>query len=289
VLAFILNLPLTVLRERAVVPPMHPHAASQNGHAEYVRQLSNLPCGTGTGRSIEGPDSTFHVNCTTIEALSAWALEIALRVQPHIARTIRPLNVMAAMLVMLCLCWCADFGSQSQLDPHDQKGLAVDINTVAERIIKVESNGDRDAKNKRSSATGLGQFVNETWLILIRAHRPDLVEGRSEAEILEMRRDAGIAREITVRFTERNAWILRRRGLPVTAGALYLAHFAGGAGAVAILSAEEHADAATIMAGADSTRQTNREKLIKLNPFLERLTVADLKLWAERKMRVSRS
>ena len=195
-----------MLRERAVVPPMHPHAASQNGHAEYVRQLSNLPCGTGTGRSIEGPDSTFHVSSTTIEALSAWALEIALRVQSHIARTIRPLNVMAAMLVMLCLCWCADFGSQSQLDPHDQKGLAVDINTVAERIIKVESNGDRDAKNKRSSATGLGQFVNETWLILIRAHRPDLVEGRSEAEILEMRRDAGIAREITVRFTERNAW-----------------------------------------------------------------------------------
>ncbi|HKR83297.1 MAG TPA: hypothetical protein VJS37_03925 [Terriglobales bacterium] len=101
-----------------------------------------------------------------------------------------------------------------------------------------------------------------------------------------MRRDAGIAREITIRFTERNASILRKRGLPITPGTLYLAHFAGSGGAVAILLAEEQADAASTMANADGTGHTNREKLIKLNPFLERFTVADLKLWADRKMRV---
>jgi hypothetical protein len=116
-----------------------------------------------------------------------------------------------------------------------------------------------------------------------------LVKDRSEGEILEMRRDAGLAREITLRFTERNARILRNRGLPVTPGTLYLAHFAGSAGAVAILSAKEEADAAAIMASADATRRTDREKLVKVNPFLERLTVADLKLWADRKMRVRRS
>ena len=81
----------------------------------------------------------------------------------------------------------------------------------------------------------------------------------------------------------------RKRGLPVTPGSLYLAHFAGSAGAVAILTAEQEADAATVMARADATRRTAREKLVKLNPFLERLTVADLKLWADRKMRVRRS
>jgi hypothetical protein len=212
----------------------------------------------------------------------------------HRRRTIRPLNVLVAILVMtLVLCWCGGVSSHSRFDPLDPEGMAkvleIEINAVAEQIIKVESNGNPDAKNKFSSATGLGQFVNETWLILVRAHRPDLAKGRSEEEVLELRRDAHLAREITVRFTERNAGFLRKRGLPVTPGTLYLAHFAGSAGAVAILSAEDQADAATIMAKADTRRAVNREKLIRLNPFLERLTVADLKMWADRKMRARRA
>ena len=96
------------------------------------------------------------------------------------------------------------------------------IQAVVEHIIGVESDGDPNAKNKRSSATGLGQFLDETWLDMIRAHRPDLAKGRSQAQILELRRDAGIAREITARFTERNAELLSKRGLAVTPGTLYL-------------------------------------------------------------------
>jgi hypothetical protein len=187
---------------------------------------------------------------------------------------------------MFGLCWCGDISSHSRLDVVDQ-GHLVDINAVAEQIIKVESNGDFNAKNKRSSATGLGQFVNETWLVLVRTHRPDLAKDRSENEVLELRRDPGISREMTVRFAKRNAGLLMKRGLPITPATLYLAHFAGSAGAAAILSAEEHADAATIMASADATGKTDRAKLVKLNPFLDRLTIANLKLWAERKMRVS--
>jgi len=160
---------------------------------------------------------------------------------------------------------------------------------VVERIIGVESDGSPNAKNRRSSALGLGQFLDETWLDMIRAHRPDLAKDRIQGEILELRRDAKIAREITARFTERNAEMLRRRGLPVTPGTLYLAHFAGGAGAVAILSATKNADAALVMATADATGRTKREKIVKANPFLERFTVADLRNWADRKMRVPNS
>src|SRR6476659_7599668 len=88
-----------------------------------------------------------------------------------------------------------------------------------------------------------------------------------------------------MRFVERNIAILRQRGLPVTAGTLYLAYFAGGAGAVAILSAPDNSDAALVIANADSTGRTKRERLVKANPFLEHFTVADLKVWADRKMR----
>jgi hypothetical protein len=162
--------------------------------------------------------------------------------------------------------------------------LAVGVEAVVERIIAIESDGDANAKNKRSSATGLAQFLDATWLDLIRSHRPDLASGRSQAEILELRRDAGLAREMCVRFTRQNADLLRKRGVPVTPGTLYLAHFAGAAGAVAIVSALDSADAASVMAGADSSGRTRRERIVRANPFLERFTVVDLRNWADRKM-----
>ena len=209
---------------------------------------------------------------------------------------IRPRLMIGMLLTGLSLGWLGGFNSQWLLDaiftsrehsaPHSAKIGGAPIDAVVDRIIKVESNGDPNLKNKRSTAVGLGQFLNETWLDLIRTHRPDLARERSEDEILELRGDANIAREITVRFAEQNAGTLRKRSLPVTPGTLYLAHFAGGGGAVAILSALENADAASVMASADATGRTNREKLIKANPFLERFTVADLKNWAHRKMAV---
>jgi hypothetical protein len=60
---------------------------------------------------------------------------------------------------------------------------------------------------------------------------------------------------------------------------------AGPAGAVAVLSVAENADAASLLANADATGRTTREKLMKANPFLKELTVGDLKSWADRKMR----
>ena len=218
------------------------------------------------------------------------------RLQQYVRHAGRRLIVGELLVVAFILGWCGGFGSHWGLDYSSSHWASdyvetpdstdtVDIASVVERIIKVESDGDPNAKNKRSSATGLGQFLDETWLRLIRTYRPDVVTARSESEILELRRDPSFAREITARFTEANAEILQRRGLPVTPGTLYLAHFAGIAGAVAILSALEQADAASIMAAADASGRTSREKLVRANPFLEHLTVADLKSWADRKMR----
>lgn len=202
---------------------------------------------------------------------------------------LRPLIMAGMLLSAFCLGWCGgNFIWLPDRRPNDLTGGTA-IEAVVERIIGVESNGDPNKKNKRSSATGLGQFLDETWLHLIQTHRPDLASGRNQDKTLELRRDPIVAREITTRFTEQNAALLRKRGLPVTPGTLYLAHFAGGAGAVAILSALENADAASVMASADATGRTKREKIIKANPFLERFTVADLRTWADRKMRIPSS
>jgi len=166
---------------------------------------------------------------------------------------------------------------------HDETLARLAADVVARRIVKVESNGDADAKNPRSSATGAGQFLDGTWLDMIRAYRPDL-HGRAEAEILELRYDPAVSREMVARFAEENAAMLGRRCLPITPGTLYLSHFAGGAGAAAVLLAPETADAATTMADADSTGRTTREMIVTANPFLAKFTVADLKRWADRKM-----
>lgn len=161
----------------------------------------------------------------------------------------------------------------------------IDVKALVERIIKVESAGNANKKNKLSSATGAGQFLDDTWLEAIRKHRRDLTKGRSDKELLELRRDTELTREIMERLVEQYARTLHKRGLPLTSGSLYLAYFAGPAGAVALLSGAEHADAASVMAAADSTGRTTRQKLVKANPFLEVLTVRDLKNWADHKMR----
>jgi hypothetical protein len=203
---------------------------------------------------------------------------------PRGERGLRAAAIAAGLIAALGLGWIAETNLVRLLDRRGELTGPAAVTAVVDRIIVAESSGGADAKNKRSSATGPGQFLDETWLDMIRAYRPDLAKSRSRDETLELRREATLAREMTTRFAERNAAMLSRRGLPVTAGTVYLAHFAGGAGAVALLSAPADADAALVMANADATGRTKRDQIVKANPFLERFTVADLKLWAERKM-----
>ena len=177
------------------------------------------------------------------------------------SRVLRRRIIIGVLLTAFGFGWLGGYDVYWPPDSQREEAAGPTIDAVVERIIGIESHGDPNAKNKRSSATGLGQFLDETWLDMIRAHRPDLAKGRSQDEILELRRDAKVARE-------------------------HLAHFAGGAGAVAILSAMENADAALVMATADATGRTKRQNIIRANPFLERFTVADLRNWADRKMRI---
>jgi hypothetical protein len=200
---------------------------------------------------------------------------------------IQGLALVVGLGVLLVAIGLGRFGESlyAYLDQRDELSRQAAISAMVDRIIAAESNGDPRLNDIHSSAAGPGQFLDDTWLELIRQYRPDLTKGRSQSETLELRRDAKLSYEITLRFVERNAAILKHRGLPLTVGAIYLAHFAGPAGAVAILSAPENADAALVMASADTTGRISRDQLIKANPFLKHFTVADLKVWADRKMR----
>lgn len=164
-----------------------------------------------------------------------------------------------------------------------QRHAEAPARTVVDEIIGAESHGNSAARNQFSSALGLGQFVDATWLDLIRRHRPEIASSRSERDILDMRKDPELSRFMTARYVEENKSILTRKGLPVTPGALYLAHFAGPGGAIAILTAPENADAAAVIANVDN--RLTREKIVNGNPFIKNFTAKDLKNWADLKMR----
>ncbi len=191
--------------------------------------------------------------------------------------------VAAAVVAVLGLALIAGANIFHWFDARGPLTGTAAVDSVVSRIISAESNG-HDVKNKRSSAAGPAQFLDDTWLEMMRAYRPDLVKGRTREQLLALRNQPHLSHEMAVRFAERNAAMLHRRGLPVTAGTLYLAHFAGATGAAALLKAPPHADAAGVMAMADASGKTSREQIVKANPFLDDYTATDIRQWANRKM-----
>ena len=270
---------------------MGPSARNDAGASEDLHRLSAVVIALQREAQTQGPKSILpdgEDDAKTAKAPQSLEPSVpptALH-RPHSSNRFHLGLLTGMLLVALGAGWSAGRYFHRAPAPAQELAQGVNIDAVVDEIIKVELNGDPNAKNKRSSATGLGQFLDETWLLLMRAHRPDLVKERTEAEVLDLRRDPNVAREITARFTERNANVLKRRGLPVTPGTLYLAHFAGAAGAVAVLSALEEADAASTMASADASGRTKREIASQGKPVPGPLYVADLKSWADRKMRV---
>ena len=145
---------------------------------------------------------------------------------------------------------------------------------LIDQIISVESGGKSDATNPRSTAVGPGQFTEGTWLDTITKNRPDLVQGKSRDEILAMRTDPDLSREMTGALANQNAGILSNAGVAVTPGSTYLAHFAGPKGAIGILNADPSTPAGAVLG----------DRAVKANPFLAKMTAGDLAAWADRKM-----
>lgn len=158
-------------------------------------------------------------------------------------------------------------GGQSQTGP-----LAIDA--VVDRIIGAESGGNASAKNPNSSASGLGQFIDSTWLKTVKTYRPDIASGLSDKEILALKRDPALGREMTRRYTEENAAALGAAGLPATAGNIYLAHFLGPGGAKQVLTSGDDASLEEILSPA----------VIKANSFLRGKSVGWIRNWADKKM-----
>ena len=138
-------------------------------------------------------------------------------------------------------------------------------------ILSAEGTG----QNPNSSAAGPGQFINSTWLNLINTYAPDLAQGKSQSEILGMRTDpqyAPLAQQMVQQYAQDNQAFLANKGLPVTPGSTYLAHFLGPQGAANVLGADPNAPAAV------------GNTVMSANPFLQGMTNGQVAQWAEGKM-----
>ncbi len=144
---------------------------------------------------------------------------------------------------------------------------------LSDRIVGAESGGNATAKNPRSSATGAGQFIDGTWVDMVRRYRPDLA-GLPRDQVLALRNDAGLSREMVGHYADENGAKLRSAGLPDTDGTRYLAHFAGPAGARAVLSADPSTPAAQVLQPGQ----------VAANPFVRNMTAGQLADWAARKV-----
>lgn len=113
-----------------------------------------------------------------------------------------------------------------------------------------ESALNPNARAGTSSATGLFQFIESTWLDMVRRHGPEhglatqsaaLRQGAdadTRREILALRNDPELSARMAGELARENAATLQARlGRAPTAGELYAAHVMGPAGAVRLIEA----------------------------------------------------
>lgn len=160
-------------------------------------------------------------------------------------------------------------------DPNaarERLGIGSKAGSYADKVVGVESGGDASAQNPNSTATGAGQFIESTWAQFVRERHPELAA--QGEDIQKFRNDRALSHEAVQWYAEKNASALQSAGAPVTDGTLYLAHFAGPQGAVALLKADPNASAESVLGS----------KVVNANPFLKGKSAADVIAWADKKM-----
>jgi len=130
---------------------------------------------------------------------------------------------------------------------------------------KVESNFNPNLKAKSSSATGLFQFIEQTWLGMMKnagqalgfgnyadaitrnsSGRYQVSDPQLRNEIMQLRKDPAANAAMPGAFTQRNAAALKQRiGRKPTDGELYMAHFFGTGGAGQLINAARDRPQAT--------------------------------------------
>jgi hypothetical protein len=134
-------------------------------------------------------------------------------------------------------------------------------NSYVAAVSGRETGGAPDAataRNPRSTAAGLDQFTDGTWLNVMKDPQfAAQTAGKTPAEILALKSDPGLQQQATLVYAKQNAPILQAVGEPVNAATLGLAHGYGPEGAVSILKADPATPASSVLSPAAMTANPN--------------------------------
>lgn len=128
----------------------------------------------------------------------------------------------------------------------------------------LESGGDANARNPRSTAFGIDQFTAVTWRAIVAKAKPVWAQGLSDTELLALRRDPGKSGEMAAALDAENERALRASGLEPSHHNLYAAHHFGAERAIAFGKAAGDTPMASLLSASQ----------IKANPYLAELTKA---------------
>jgi len=148
--------------------------------------------------------------------------------------------------------------------------------------IRRESGGRADAANPNSTASGLYQFLDGTYLQFAKDDRRQggaTFKGMTDDQILATKTDPAISRIVFQRFRAHNQDALTKAGLPINNRNEYTLHFFGEGDGVKVLQADPTAALSTVVTPGT----------IKANPHLKGMTVADALRWTGRQMQVKSS
>ncbi len=137
----------------------------------------------------------------------------------------------------------------AQLTQNAPKGVMQAIQTASTKTgvnftylvekAAAESNFDASAKAKTSSATGLFQFIESTWMDMIDRHgaKHGISPDQDRQTLLNLRKDPKIASLMAAEFAEGNkAHLEKTVGGNIGNTEMYFAHFMGAGGASAFLN-----------------------------------------------------
>lgn len=143
---------------------------------------------------------------------------------------------------------------------------------------RLESSLNPEARARTSSATGLFQFIDQTWLATVEKHgaehglgwaaaaiqrgangRYHVADPQARQQIMNLRRNPEAASAMAAEFANDNrAHLERRLGRPAAPVDMYLAHFLGAGGATRFLQAYETRPDAPAAASFPAQARANR-------------------------------
>lgn len=143
---------------------------------------------------------------------------------------------------------------------------AMTLETFLDRLMMAESSGQDAARNPRSTAVGPFQFIQETFLDVVRRHFAEETRSLSTMALLGLREERAFARRAAEAYAKDNAAHLAREGLPTSFTNLRLAYLAGPSGAVRVLRAPPQTRVSMLLSSA----------AISANPFMAPMTAQEL-------------